>query len=497
MFLDKLLVRSIIPNTITPKVSSFVVHQNILAVIYFSTSRPMNIFLRQFWFSFTIFFSIILSALGCNYLAPRQNKCSPVSQSNSNDLLLSPTTDITTDIYLDATLSMQGFTNDETFSYYQQTIPLLESAVIKTWKNGTVNFNRFGDKIENLPDRKFLEANKAAFYSDKNYNRKTFIENVINTADTNHLSIIVTDLFQDNADINPLIEKIKTKFIGNELAIGVMAIKSQFNGTIYDVGSNNYSFVYKTSENSILRPFYIVALGSHADIAVYFDTLENSGLKDFPVKEQIIFSRFLTDKPSNFSNAETVDIKNMNDVSEVLVKSENGAAEYKELKVVNKGKPSIFVANLSFKQLPKTIGIGTQLEPEIKSWVCRKPDNSDSSAPATFVENPTVKDALDVSAAITKPEIIEFKLKVKPEKFDSDEVNCFQIILRPKEYVLPAWIDEWNMTDGQIDLWHKSPATFEGTKTYNLKRFLQDLWGTTQKSHNPKVADFYCYIKPD
>jgi len=155
-------------------------------------------------------------------------------------LFPSPAADIVADIYLDATLSMQGFTNSETFSYYQQTIPLLESAVIKTWKNGTVNFNKFGNKIENLPDRKFLEANKAAFYSDKNYNRKTFIENVISTADTRHLSVIVTDLFQDNADINPLIEKIKTKFTGGDLAVGVMAIKSQFDGTIYDVGSNNY-----------------------------------------------------------------------------------------------------------------------------------------------------------------------------------------------------------------------------------------------------------------
>lgn len=423
------------------------------------------------------------------------NKCLPVSQSNSNYLFPSPSTDIVADIYLDATLSMQGFTNSDTFSYYQQTIPLLESGIIKTWKNGKVNFNKFGDKIENLPDRKFLEANKAVFYTDKNYNRKTLIENVINTADTSHLSIIVTDLFQDNADINPLIEKIKTKFIGNNLAVGVMAVKSQFSGKIYDVGTNNYTFDYKTSENPTLRPFYIVALGSHADIVVYFETLESSGVKDFPVKEQIIFSQFLTDKPANFYNSETIDIKNMNDVSGVLVKDENGAAEYKELKVVNKGKPAIFTANLPFKQLPKTIDIGIQLETEIKSWVCRKPDNSNSSATVSFVENSGVKDALNISAAITKPETIEFKLTVNPEKFESDKVNCFQIILRPKEYGLPKWIDEWNMTDSQIDLWYKSPATFEGTKTYNLKRFLQDLWGTTQKSHNPKVADFYCYIK--
>ncbi len=455
----------------------------------------MNTFSSHFWFLLVGCLFIFTSS--CEYITQRQNKCVPVVHSDSNYLLPSPSADVAADIYLDATLSMQGFTATETFSYYQQTIPLLESAIIKTWKNGKVNFNKFGDKIENLPDRKFLEANKPAFYSDQNLNRKTYIENVINIADTSHLNIIVTDLFQDNADINPLIEKIKTKFIGKGLAVGVLAVKSQFNGKIYDVGANNYTFVYKTSDSPTFRPFYIVALGSHADIAVYFETLESSGFKDFPVKEQIIFSQFLTSKPSNFYNSETIDIKNMNDVSGVLLKDGKGAAEYKELKVVNKGKPSNFAANLPFKQLPKTIDIGTQLETEIKSWVCRKPENSNSSAAVSFVENSGVKDALNISAAITKPETIEFKLTVSPEKFESDEVNCFQIILRPKEYSLPKWIDEWNMTDAQIDLWHKSPATFEGAKTYNLKRFLQDLWGTAQKSHSPKVADFYCYIKPD
>lgn len=452
----------------------------------------------QIYIKLLVILSIILALFitACNNLK-NNSKCN--AQTSSSDFLPPPTTDVTTDVYLDATLSMQGFTNSETFSYYQQTIPLLESAVIKTWKNGAVNFNKFGDKIESLSGRSFLEANKAVFYSDTTYNRKTLIENVIESADANKLNIILTDLFQDNADINQLVEKIKNKFIVNDKAVGILAVKSQFNGKVYDVGSKNYSFIYKTADDSALRPFYILAFGSHSDIAAYFDALENSGIKDFPVKERIIFSRFLTDKPVTFLNSETVDIKNLNDVSEVLVKSNGNASEYKELKVVNKKKQSDFITKLPFEKLPNTIEFGNELEPEIQSWTCNKNENNDSNLAdsLSFASNPNAKNALNISAALADSKTIEFNLTVNPEKFDNEDVNCFRIVLRPQKFMLPKWVDEWNMTDEQIDAWYKSPASFEGSKTYNLKRFIQDLWTTTGKTHLPKVADFYLYIKPD
>ena len=444
-----------------------------------------------------------------SFACQKTAKCDALPDIKTNFPALTKDKAIIVEIYLDSTLSMQGFTNTETFSYYQQIIPLLESAVIKNWKNSTIIFNKFGDanksedkkksgdKVENLSGRKFLEANKSAFYSDAS--RKTLIENAIETANVDNLSIILTDLFQDNADINPLVEKIKDKFIINGKAVGIMAVKSQFKGFIYDVGSKNYKFQYPTSGDSALRPFYILAFGSHSDITAYFDTLENSGLKDFPEKNRIIFSPFLTNQPAAFSNSKIIDTKNVNDVSGVLVKSNGNVAAYKELKVVNGKKPATFTAQLPFEKLPNTIDFGTQLEPEIESWTCRKIENNESNQNngLPFAANPNVKDALDISSSFVDANTIEFNLTIHTEKFDNNEVNCFRILLRPKEFALPEWTDGWNMTDEQIDEWYKNPTSFDGSKTYNLKRFIQDLWVTTGKSHSPKVADFYLYIKPD
>ena len=208
-------------------------------------------------------------------------KCSVISAIETKDTLLPPTENLQVDIYLDATLSMKGFTETDSFSYYQQTIPLLESSVINTLRGEKV-FYKFGNKSEVLKDRDFLQSQKPAFYADANFNTKTLIENVLENANPQNLTIVVTDLFQDNADVNQLSEKIKSKFITANLAVGILGIKSQFNGTVYDVGSNNYSFPYKTGDEATYRPFYILAFGSHSNIARYFDALEQDGIKKFP-----------------------------------------------------------------------------------------------------------------------------------------------------------------------------------------------------------------------
>lgn len=423
----------------------------------------------------------------------KTQKCPVISKANTEDELTPPTNNLQVDIYLDATLSMQGFTKTDSFSYYQQTIPLLESAVINTLKGEKV-FYKFGNKADALPARNFLQAQKEDFYLDKDFNTKTFIENVIENANPSNLTIVVSDLFQDNADVNQLSEKIKNKFITKGLAVGILAIKSQFNGNIFDVGSNNYSFSFVTTDEATYRPFYIMALGSHSNIVTYFDALEKDGIKNFPLKQRIIFSRFLTEKPSNFNASKIVDTKNINEVSEVLVKNDNNLTDFREFRVKDKSKPASFEAALPFKPLSNDIDLSNELVPEIEALTCT---NSGAQNPSAFSGNQNLQAALSVDATFTKPEGLSLKVTVAPEKFDNAEVNAFRVILRPKTIELPKWIAEWNMSDPEIEVWHKNPPSFDGSRTYNLRYFLQTLWSTTQNVHRPKVADFYCYIKPD
>src|SRR6266446_1861315 len=132
------------------------------------------------------------------------------------------------DLFFDATLSMKGFVTPHTTTSYQLLVPMLERGVIEGWKGGKVTFNKFGDDIAPLPGRSYLDAVREAFYEDSRLNRRTLIERVIDRASTNDLTVIITDLFQTNADINQLSEKLKQKFIANNLSIGIYAIRSQF-----------------------------------------------------------------------------------------------------------------------------------------------------------------------------------------------------------------------------------------------------------------------------
>ena len=90
--------------------------------------------------------------------------CEPIHRIDTKDLLTLPTDNLETDIFLDATLSMQGFISEGTFSFYQQTIPILERSVIKN--NGKAHFYKFGTTIKELPERSYSEFDKKSFYTE-------------------------------------------------------------------------------------------------------------------------------------------------------------------------------------------------------------------------------------------------------------------------------------------------------------------------------------------
>lgn len=437
---------------------------------------------------------IAFVSLGSNCTS---KNCEPIHATDAKDALTLPAENLETDVFLDATLSMQGFVTEGSFSIFQQTIPILERAVIKN--NGRIHFYKFGTNIKELPERSYSEFDKKSFYTDAELNRVTSIEKVLEQSDTNHLTIIVTDLFQEKADINQLSELIKKKFISNSFAVGILGVKSQFDGTVYDVGTNNYSFKYAGSgESSSFRPFYLIAFGKHADIARYFDTLVTGEMAGFPVKERIIFSRFLTAQPIAFDGAKITETKGANEVSGVLIKAENKDNIYREFKVKDNIETASFSADLPFQSLPNTVNFSDQLVSDgIEAFSCSNSTSTTANAGSklNFVPNAENQSTLDIEAIAVEKQKIRLKIGIPTKKFESETIYGFHIILRPKEYSLPPWINEWNMTGEQIEAWRKNPASFDGTRTYNLLPFLQTLWETTRQVHNPKVADFYIYFR--
>lgn len=403
------------------------------------------------------------------------------------------------DLFFDATLSMQGFTRARSSSFYQQSVPLLERAVIEGWSGGEASFFKFGDQTAPLPGRTFLDATKPEFYSDTKYNKKTFIERVIDRAAPDHLTIIVTDLFQDNADVNQLSAKLKDKFIAAGLAIGVLGIRSQFDGTVYDVGPNNYSFAYKSSDKPQTgRPFYLLAFGSHANIAHYFATLERSGLSNFPERHGLILSRFITAHQTPFASAKLRKASQISEISSAnLVAQTNRHEQIRAFKISKKKKEGVFSTSWSYESLPNVLEHSADL---IAETTGSKGEEAGTNQ-LRVVESESAKAALEVTAKL-QPEggpytNLEFQGNLNVQQLPMAGIYCYRIILRPKNYSLPAWVSDWSMRDGELEAWHSKAADFNGAKTYNLQNFLSTLKGAIENNTPPEAGEFYVYLRVD
>jgi len=424
----------------------------------------------------------------------RKQVCDPPPKDDVAYAMPSPSANApTVDVYFDSTLSMKGFVASGTTSNFQQAIPILESAVISRWAGGGTQFFKFGTKIEALPGRSYLDAVKPQFYEDRDYNTLTLIENVVDSAKPDHLTVIVTDLFQNNSDVNQLSEKIKKKYVAQALAVGVLGLRSEFEGPVYDVGPDKYSFEHHSgSDQKKFRPFYLLVLGSHADIAKYFDALAYGGFNKFPseLQQRVIFSPFVASPLANFESAPILKAtKIARQDSGTLVRNASKDPRIEEFKIVGSTDVASFTTELRYYPLPYVVSTSDSLDPEVTSWKC-----GDKSGMQETAEG---KNALTIIAktALNENPIIHLDAKIDPKLLPSDGIYAFRVVLRPHEYSLPAWIADWNMKAELIDYWHNTPSEFDGSKTYNLENFLRTLWGAVLDAHRPKSAVLYIYVK--
>jgi len=435
-------------------------------------------------------FSIFIPS--CGWIGTK-SKCSPPPSYNTAEQYSSPSKRLKVHIYLDGTESMKGFIVAGKSSRYQQILPLLESAVLRGWKDANVVFSKFGTSITELPERSYLKAQSTEFYADPNINKKTFIQEVIKQAHPDNLTIIITDLFQQDADVNQITEGVKAKYINGNLAVGVLGCKSEFKGKIFDVGPKAYTFEYDSYDDAKrFRPFYVLALGKHSDISNYFDyVLKDGSFLSEP--QPLIFSRHFAEKLVSFNGATITEISKMAEV-ENLIPIDVKDNRVKQFSIKNSSDVNgSFSIPLDFKALPYTIPIKPQeLKPEISVFKCgtEQNPNADQNNEAEAVRGLNIKANLNESK-------IDLKADVVPTNLPDIGIYGFQIILRPSNYQMPDWVINWNMDGGKVEEWRTSPNDFNGATTYNLKPFLTNLWENTLQIHNPKVAELYCYIKKE
>lgn len=197
------------------------------------------------------------------------------------------TDQIDVDIYIDATTSMQGFAVSPS-SAYSQFLDQLEASALSAWKKADPKFYKFGQAIKLVTRTEFLSAKTdLAFYHEKGIFLKTYIDSVVRRTDTKRLSVLVTDLFQNEGDVNIMVDRLKEKCFANGIAAGIIGVKSDFNGKVFDVPGfpQGYNLISKE------RPFYAIVFGNQYNMELLFDALK---AKPFVKENQfLIFSNYI------------------------------------------------------------------------------------------------------------------------------------------------------------------------------------------------------------
>ena len=380
---------------------------------------------------------------------------------------------IDTDIYFDATVSMKGFTTLAAGNVYI-TLPDLLGDLCGSV--GQTKFFAFGEQISPLDGRNYRKFSAPEVYNEQ----ITSVANVIDRADTNHLSIIVTDLFESESDWSNVTQKIRDKFFANHLSVAVIGIKNSFKGEIFDVGINAAHFNYNSFDDpNRYRPFYLLVLGQ--------DDFVKNFLRKFNERQNLpndtgylLLSENLTEIPSDFSNFELGDVENFySDDTLGLDKriKEFGLDNFSEeanFLFSWKYNPPLGACNIDFSDIDSDIEI---FSADNDDWIQR--------------------DSNDIRVSLLKDdrqaEIFLVKISLTPEKsLTEGKLNFVRIKILPKEqsFRLPAWIDLWNVN---VDA---STQKFDGSKTLNLNRLLDSLKNSIFSASRPAIMQITFVVTP-
>lgn len=237
---------------------------------------------------FVILFCSILT--GCQKSSQEEVSCvMPISQNVSAESEIK-NSQLDISVNVDGSDSMLGYVTIPN-NNYMRTLELIANTFIDT-NNTEIEYKRIGDE-KILTRNDFRKDATSRIFYDSNNGKYKPVSSPIQSAivapveGKDKLTLIITDLEGD--DGGKIAEELAKNYLNQDpknqgYTVGIWAVKSQFNGTIFDPNTgkikSNYSTEGKKLEN--YRPFYVLFIGKYEQIANYFDELKklDSQLED-------------------------------------------------------------------------------------------------------------------------------------------------------------------------------------------------------------------------
>ncbi|WP_375493375.1 hypothetical protein [uncultured Nostoc sp.] len=448
---------------------------------------------------------ILLPSLTACAPKPMKWECPKLHNSAFNSSVDSNHSDPkTVKIQIDGTLSMQGFVKIDS-SRYVQTLDYLDRAVTTAFTNSKVKYYRFGISSEELKgEQNSQKAQSSAFYSSKDPNLKDAKFNAVmkpaSKYDADEMLIVVTDLYQkESSQESPIIKLIKENYIQKGNAIGILAVKSEFKGTVYDVGKQDKKFEWTTEKNRVnkFHPFYIILLGKYKNIVDFFDQLKGNNISFFENEKFIIYYPQVLEKLLflNISDNESKrDLpqginsrKSIND-GHIRLELENpNSTDTDILKISKKydedSQKEIAYA-INYSPLPYTLQIEPKTKP-ITSEIFRESNNNFDHIDSELIKFSQWK---------IQDKTLSFVTNLNSVK--ETGVYRFVFDVFPSKLKGQSWWSTWSFNEEEAKSWSIEPKNFDGSRTYNLLPFLQSLSEITlqQIESSKSPIGRFCYV---
>lgn len=425
---------------------------------------------------------VILYLFCCIFLTPIFSGCA-VDETSSTEIpsiVFAPseqgenkTTDI--DVYWDATYSMKGYTTiaqDNAYRALPDDLDDIGSSM------GNIKFYGFGKDIKPLEGREHRKFADGASYDET----ITAIYNVVENADTNHLSIIITDLFESDSDWSNVTKQLKEKYFSQHLSVAIIGVKNPFKGEIFDVGLNAAKFDYDSGNDpSKYRPFYMFILGQDSEVKKFIQLWKNRYAKTNEV-QYLVFSENLMDKAADLSNMEIKDSNNIFSDEQLSLPNQT----LKEYDIDSLDENSSLTA--SFNYSPATDGCNldmNKLNPDIKVWVLKdgqwQESEQSGDIKCIFKPDESQQDNYLVSVNFTGEKTLT-----------PNSINLIHIAIRPEDIglILPDWIRAWNMDSSAVNM-----GQFDGSKTVNFLHIAESLKDSVLSTAQPSLVNMNLVIQ--
>ena len=227
-------------------------------------------------------------------------------------------------IYVDTTPSMKGFLCTQraanTPNYYTLCLNELRNMTAASYKEEDTYFYRVDTSVWKVPENVLTEAKNSGYYvSSESLKESRGYDNIsggdgysypcltaaLKNGEKEDFFILITDLYENKSEnaaelINAFQELARAD---DDKVFGFFAVRTQFAGTVYDIGPDNLKVEYGLDQDAF-RPFYVVVRGYPDAVSEFFDNLEERlHIPDGDYAREIFFtSSFQGLDYQNFNN---------------------------------------------------------------------------------------------------------------------------------------------------------------------------------------------------